>query len=196
VEKVKIKIVTTKHNTTPEEQWQKFLDELKEFYEARDNYFGKVVLTETVPQLTRDIVEEGLDCVKSARKYSDLVCCEQGKNRGFIYDFMFNYRATSTSFDLMEEKLQQFQNNKKSYIRADAFIQCMINYLYSFCKDNNLNFQQILKEHDEKLEKRGVKMKVYIDEGDLDMLDNLLWFDTVPDEFKKRLKRMIDEVEK
>ncbi len=39
-------------------------------------------------------------------------------------------------------------------------------------------------------------IEIKVDEEDIEMFDNLLHFDTVPKEYKERLKRMIEEVEK
>jgi hypothetical protein len=192
-----IKIVTTKHNTTPEEQWQKFLDELKEFYEARDNYFGKVVLTERVPQLTRDIVEEGLDVCKSLYKY--LLLNELFETNKGLFSIGNQRLDTSQLFNDLESGLNSFKEDKTDNYLGLLFMQDLLSYIVKFSQENNLDFEQILEEHDEKLEKRGVKMKTYISEKELKTLEYMheAIKDTIgKEEHADNLKNIIEAVER
>ena len=181
---MKIKLITTKHDTTPEEQYKKFLEELIEFQEAMENYQVAINI-----ETALEVVKEGLDVAKSLQKWW-----------GQPYEYtLSNFEGTSSYyFCFFVDFLFAFQETIECKRNTSPLpvLNSLLYYLVTFSQENNLNFKQILNEHDERLEKRGVKMKNYLDQGDLDMLDNLLYFDSVPDEYKKRLKRMIDEVEK
>lgn len=184
---MKITIITTKHNTTKEEQWEKCLEELIEFSQELCKHNS--IRYNKRFQNAEPVVNEGIDVIKSLSKWG-----------GMLHEYNIFALAGTTSFYccLYEKALKRLREHPDRFV-AKAVVYYLLVYLVKFSQENNLDFEQMLKEHDERLKKRGVKMKIYIDEGDIKTLqfcyDTFKQKDTYID-VSKRLKRIIDEVEK
>ncbi len=160
---MKITLKTTAHNTTPQEQYEKFLGEWVELQEAIENLIriknhtplpAQYTLTgegdtsydsDDIIEAEFDVVDEAFDCCKSLQKWLDT---------GKVYEIIKTDKASSEYFDDFERNLQHFQDGKKPQDAINT-INSLLHYGYKFCTENGLDFEECLRNNDEKNERRN-----------------------------------------
>ncbi len=151
---MKITLKTTAHNTTPKEQYEKFLGELVELQEAIKAYFWELNIinngldTEHLRSYDKealDVVDEAFDCCKSLQKWLDT---------GKVYEIIKTDKASSEYFDDFERNLQHFQDGKKPQDAINT-INSLLHYGYKFCTEHGLDFEECLRNNDKKNERRN-----------------------------------------
>ena len=157
----------TKHKWTLEKQFDKFLEEWEEFKTAY-----KIDHSLTFDKYKHDVIQEGLDVIKSGHKYVLMI------NKDVLDEFLLDSSISHhrEMFDVAEMTIQNFIKDNANYTKGNLAIFNMVCFLKEFCLENDEDLIEHIKINNDKTNSRGDARKVYFIEGEEEMLKQVSAF--------------------
>lgn len=136
-------VLADKIITTQEEQFKQFEEELKEFYYELNEHYS--IKNNKRYQNARSVIDEGIDVCKSLQKYLK-------SDRKF--KIFRHFQDINETWICFEVYLHRFQESL-DFSKAESAIEFLLEWLFKFCKENDLDFNKELFANDKKNYNRG-----------------------------------------
>lgn len=139
--KKEVNLITTNHETTRIEQFDKFLEEYKELKEA-----VKELETVRNEHNIEHVVNEAIDVAKSLKKYL------KGESITYV-NTEFEQNSTNIYYEFLDVVDTFLEFNCDGM--AILIIELVLDFAYKLCKENGMDFWEELKKNDKKNEDRN-----------------------------------------